>query len=51
MQQGLILSEAGVDVAMDVSDGLLDDLGKLCTASGVGAEVRSDAVPVHPLLR
>lgn len=51
VQQGLLLSEVGVDVAMDVSDGLLDDLGKLCAASGVGAEVHSDAVPVHPLLR
>ena len=51
VQQGLLLSEVGVDVAMDVSDGLLDDLSKLCTASGVGADVRSDAVPVHPLLQ
>ncbi len=51
VKQGLLLSEAGVSVAMDVSDGLLDDLSKLCTASGVGADVRSDAVPVHPLLQ
>ena len=50
VEQGIMLSETGVDVAMDVSDGLLDDLGKLCAASGVGADVRSDAVPVHPLL-
>ena len=51
VQQGMLISQAGVGVAMDVSDGLLDDLSKLCTASGVGAEVRSDAVPVHPLLQ
>ena len=51
VRQGLLLSEVGVGVAMDVSDGLLDDLSKLCTASGVGADVRSEAVPVHPLLQ
>lgn len=51
VRQGLVLSEVGVGVAMDVSDGLLDDLSKLCTASGVGADVRSEAVPVHPLLQ
>ena len=50
VEQGIMLSEIGVDVAMDVSDGLLDDLAKLCAASGVGADVRSDAVPMHPLL-
>ena len=36
---------------MDVSDGLVDDLGKLCTASGVAARVNASQVPTHPLLR
>ena len=48
---GRMLSEAGISAAMDVSDGLADDLGKLCTASGVAARIHADRVPVHPLLR
>jgi thiamine-monophosphate kinase len=31
--------------AMDISDGLLADLGKLCAASGCGAELTLDALP------
>lgn len=37
--------------AMDVSDGLVQDLGHLCRASGVGAEVEADAVPLSPAAR
>ena len=51
VQAGQILSHAGIETAMDVSDGLVDDLGKLCTASGVAARLNASAVPTHPLLR
>lgn len=32
--------------AIDVSDGLVQDLGHLCTSSGVGAELETGALPV-----
>ena len=32
--------------AIDVSDGLVADLGQLCTASGVAARIEADAVPL-----
>ncbi len=36
---------------IDVSDGLLADLGHVCTASGMGAEVRIDLLPASAALR
>src|SRR5690606_4735162 len=36
--------------AIDVSDGLLADLGHVCAASGVGAEIELDALPASPML-
>jgi len=37
--------------AMDVSDGLLTDLGKLCAASGCGATLDTDALPESAAMR
>ena len=36
---------------MDISDGLLDDLSKLCKASGLAATVEAGALPVHAALK
>ena len=38
--------ESGVKCAMDVSDGLLIDLERICSASGVDAVIYADRVPV-----
>ena len=51
VSQGQVLSLGGVRTAMDISDGLLDDLSKLCQASGVAARLESDKIPIHPLLK
>jgi len=46
--EGLILGRYGLHSMIDVSDGLAIDLGHVCEASGVGADVQAAAVPVHP---
>ena len=51
VSEGIALAHAGVKSAMDISDGLLDDLGKLCKESQVGAIIRASDVPADATLR
>ena len=51
VSEGIALVQRGVATGMDVSDGLVDDMAKLCKASGVRAVVQSDLVPVDATLR
>jgi thiamine-monophosphate kinase len=48
VREGQILIEQGVRTAIDVSDGLVADLGHICEASKVNAKIRLEQVPVHP---
>ena len=50
LAQGQILAHEGVTCAMDVSDGLLADLSKLCLASNAAAQVEAHRLPVIPAL-
>jgi thiamine-monophosphate kinase len=50
LEAGRAALAAGLRCAIDISDGLLQDLGHVCQASGLGATVRRDAVPVDPAL-
>lgn len=44
-------ARAGLKCAIDVSDGLMQDLGHVCEMSGLGAEVRADSLPLSDHLR
>ncbi len=48
--RSLVQSNAQVTAAIDVSDGLLQDLGHILKTSGVGAKIYENSVPTSPEL-
>ena len=49
--EGKMLRESGVRAAIDVSDGLIQDLSHICEESHLGAMVMVDRLPLHPEAR
>lgn len=49
--EGLSLVEQGVKTAIDISDGLVADLGQIGKASNVGARLEVERVPVEPAVK
>jgi thiamine-monophosphate kinase len=47
---GPALSALEVKAAIDISDGLVSDLGHICRASGAAAVLHADKIPIHPML-
>ena len=46
---GRALAETGyINASIDISDGLLADLGHICEASGVGAKLQEASLPLSP---
>jgi thiamine-monophosphate kinase len=51
VKEGQALVRCGVKTGIDISDGLVSDLGHICKASALGARIRVDAIPVAPLVK
>ena len=45
---GKLLVKSGIKCAIDISDGLLADLGHVLRASKIGARIEAVRIPVHP---
>jgi thiamine-monophosphate kinase len=47
LEEGLLLVKKGVECGIDISDGLLADLGHICQASRVGAVLKLERLPIR----
>ncbi len=48
LEEGTAICASGCRTAIDISDGLVADLGRICNSSGTGATIHTSMVPVHP---
>ena len=48
---GLVLAAEGIKTAIDISDGLISDLGHICQASQVAARIETERIPVLPAVK
>lgn len=51
LTEGLNLVECGVKTAIDISDGLLSEIGHVCRASQTGARIEAARIPVSPAVQ
>jgi len=51
LKEGQLLVKQGIKAAIDISDGLIQDLGHICEASQVGARLQTARIPVDPTLQ
>ncbi|MFH0942092.1 MAG: thiamine-phosphate kinase [Chloroflexota bacterium] len=51
LAEGRLLVDFGVRAAMDISDGLVIDLGHIAEMSRVGARIRAERVPIEPRVK
>jgi thiamine-monophosphate kinase len=49
--EGQLLLEQRVKTAIDLSDGLISDLGQICKASQVSARIEVDRIPIEPAVK
>jgi thiamine-monophosphate kinase len=49
--EGQALIKSGVKAAIDLSDGLMSDLGHICHMSNVGANINVNKMPIHPAVK
>ncbi|MQG18186.1 MAG: thiamine-phosphate kinase [SAR202 cluster bacterium] len=51
VQTGIELCDHGINSAIDISDGLVQDITRICKASNVGAKILTNKIPVHKYLK